>query len=305
MAQLRIGTASWTDKSLIACKRFYPRGASTPAARLAYYASQFAAVEVDSSYYAMPSAYNAQQWVERTPADFVFHIKAFRALTHHQTPRVALPPAVREALPGETPNVYYKDMPAEVVDALWADYRRGIAPLRAAGRLGAVHFQFAPWVTFGPPAFAHIEACIGQLPDVTLSVEFRHRSWFAPGHHEATLRFLSDHGLVHTVVDEPQGFANSVPAVWAITNPSLAVVRFHGRNTVTWNQKGHASSGDRFNYDYSDEELRELAEQMRRHLAGAQNVAAFFNNNYEDQGQRNARTLMEIFGVPRPADRLA
>src|SRR5690349_18044799 len=84
-----VGTASWTDKTLIACGRFYPKEASSAEARLRYYASQFPIVEVDSSYYAMPAPATAQLWAERTPDTFTMNVKAFRLFTgHHTSPTV-------------------------------------------------------------------------------------------------------------------------------------------------------------------------------------------------------------------------
>ena len=104
--------------------------------------------------------------------------------------------------------------------------------------------------------------------------------------------------MVHTVVDGPQGFDNSVPAIWETTHPELAILRLHGRNQETWNQKGQTASSDRFNYDYAEAELAGLVNPI---LELATKVGIFqvvFNNNMEDQGQRNARTLMEILGMP-------
>src|SRR5580693_582533 len=109
MAQIRVGTASWTDKTLIA-SGWYPPEADTPEERLRFYASQFPLVEVDSSYYAMPAAQVAQLWAERTPPDFTFNIKAFRLFTGHQTSPAVLPKDVVAALgPIKKKNIYYKD----------------------------------------------------------------------------------------------------------------------------------------------------------------------------------------------------
>jgi uncharacterized protein YecE (DUF72 family) len=109
-----------------------------------------------------------------------------------------------------------------------------------------------------------------------------------------TLDFERERELVNVVVDEPQGIANYIPSIWEVTNPALTVVRLHGRNHATWNKKGLTSSADRFNYDYSNEELSELA-RMTRELSREANLAqVVFNNNYEDQGQRNARTLTSM-----------
>jgi uncharacterized protein YecE (DUF72 family) len=99
---------------------------------------------------------------------------------------------------------------------------------------------------------------------------------------------------VNVIVDGPQGFGSSVPAVWEITSPELAIVRMHGRNTTTWETKGLAASSDRFNYDYPDGELKEIAEHIKALSRAVPVVHAILNNNYQDQGQRNARTLAEF-----------
>jgi uncharacterized protein YecE (DUF72 family) len=202
-----IGTASWTDKRLIASGRFYPAKSNTPEA-LRYYASQFPIVEVDSSYYAMPSPQVAQLWAERTPPDFTFSIKAFRLFTGHQTSPAALPKDIAEALgPILKKNVYYKDVPKELTDELWRRYRDAITPLRHAGKLAAVHFQFAPWVAFHPKSFEHIEECQRQLEGYRLGVEFRNKTWFEGKHEAATLKFERERGFVNVIVDEPTGSA--------------------------------------------------------------------------------------------------
>jgi len=290
MARILIGTASWTDKSLIASGRFYPSKCNSPEARLRYYAEQFPLVEVDSSYYAMPAPQVAQLWAERTPDDFTFNIKAFRLFTGHQTSPAALPKDIAEALgPIPTKHVYYKDLPAELTAEMWTRFRDGIAPLRHSGKLAAVHFQFAPWVAFHRRSFAHIEHCVQELAGYQLSIEFRNKTWFEGTHEQSTLKFERSLGLVNVIVDEPQGIANYIPSVWEVTNPALSIVRLHGRNHATWNKKGLTTSAARFNYDYTDEELGELGKQIKS--IAASSVHVVFNNNYEDQGQRNARTL--------------
>ena len=295
MARILIGTASWTDKSLIASKAFYPRGVSSAEDRLRYYASQFPMVEIDSSYYAMPSRQNAQLWAERTPPEFTFNIKAFRLFTGHQTSPAVLPPDISKSIgPTSKKNLYYKDLPVELREELWWRFRDAIEPLRDAGKLTAVHFQFAPWMALHPENREHIEECQDQLEGYQLSVEFRNRTWFDTEKHRAfTLRWERERRLVNTIVDEPQIGSNSIPAVWEVTVSSLSVLRLHGRNHATWNIKGN-SSADRFNYDYNDDELEELADNIGNIPADL--VQVVFNNNYGDQGQRNARTLRGIIG---------
>ncbi|WP_296653656.1 DUF72 domain-containing protein [Paraburkholderia sp.] len=295
-----VGTASWTDPTLIKSKRFYPSGCTSAEARLRFYASQFPIVEADSSYYAMPSGSNAALWVERTPPHFVFNIKAFRLFTGHQTPRDKFPGDIQAALPQNgKANLYYKDMPDAIRDELWRRFREAIAPLNDAGKLGAVHFQFAPWVTSGPDGLAHVAHCAEQIPPgYRMAVEFRNRSWFDDAHAASTLAFERERALVHVVADEPQGPANTIPLVWEVTNDTLALVRLHGRNQATWNIKGATASSERFNYDYNDDELADLAEEIRKIAAYVAQTHVLFNNNYEDQGQRNARTLMAMLGNP-------
>lgn len=296
---IRVGTAGWTDPALIRSRRFYPRGCSSAEQRLRYYASKFPMVEVDSSYYALPSAANARLWTERTPADFVFNVKAFRLLTGHQTPAKALPADIAEALGphfAQRRNVYYKDVPDELRAEIWRRFEAGVRPLQDAGRLTALHFQFPKWVTPAPDWQRHLEECVGRLPGYRLAFEFRNRTWFDGRHDDRTLAMERDLGVAHVVVDEPQGFASSVPQVWAATSPDLAIVRLHGRNHETWEKTGLSASSERFDYDYSDEELAGLAAPITRLAREARELHVVFNNNRDDQGQRNGLSLMKILG---------
>src|SRR5947199_933797 len=153
-----VGTASWSDKSLVASRKFYPREASTPEARLRFYATKFPLVEVDTSYYAIPLAQTAQAWVERTPAHFAFNMKAFRLFTGHATSPSVLPPDLRAELPPtRKANFYWKHIPPELRAALWQRFRDALEPLRASGKLGMGHFQFAPWLLRDRTGHAHVD----------------------------------------------------------------------------------------------------------------------------------------------------
>lgn len=289
-----IGSASWTDKTLIDCGRFYPKEAKSAEARLRYYATQFPLVEVDSSYYGMPTPQNAQLWAERTPEHFVFNVKAFRLFTGHQTAPIVLHKDIQQALGPDAPKtLYYKDMPKEITDELWRRFSEALEPLRQAGKLGAVHFQFAPWLLRNREGMAHVRHCVDKMPDHLLSMEFRDKSWFEGDNLGKTVAFERELGVVHTIVDEPQGFANCVPCVWEATHPKLALLRLHGRNKETWNIKSSASSS-RFNCWYSQEELAAMVPQIRRMAGLVEALHVVFNTNYEDQGQVNARLLMQL-----------
>lgn len=290
-----MGTASWTDKTLIDCGRFYPPGCKTAEQRLRFYAQQFPLVEVDSSYYGMPTPRNAQLWAERTPAGFTFNLKAFRLFTGHQAEPKVLHKDLQQALgPGQPRTLSYADLPAEIRDELWRRFDLALAPLRDAGKLGAVHFQFAPWVMRDRAGIAHVEHCVQKMGPRLLSAELRHQSWFAGEHADWTLAFQRRLGLVHTVVDSPQGFANCVPCIWDVTHPALALVRLHGRNREMWNARGLAASSSRFDYWYAQDELAAMVPEIRHLAAQAARVHVVFNTNNQDQGQVNAALMRRL-----------
>jgi uncharacterized protein YecE (DUF72 family) len=297
-SKILVGTASWTDKTLIGCGRFYPPACKTAEQRLRFYAQQFEMVEVDSSYYAMPTPQNAQLWADRTPEHFVFNVKAFRLFTGHEAQTTVLHRDIQQALGPDVPrSVHYEDLPAEIRDELWRRFIEALAPLQAAGKLGAVHFQFAPWVLRNKAGMAHVEHCVEKMPGHLLAAEFRHGTWFHGEDLERTLEWERGLGLVHTVVDSPQGFANCVPCVWDVTNPQLAIVRLHGRNKDTWNKKGLAASSARFDYRYSQDELAAMVPELEHLATLAEHVHVIFNTNNEDQGQVGARMMRALLRV--------
>jgi uncharacterized protein YecE (DUF72 family) len=289
-----VGTCSWTDPSLIKSKAFYPRGCASSEQRLRYYATQFPLVEVDSSFFAMPDPANALRWAERTPQGFAFNVKAFRLLTGHQTPPQVFPPDIKPLLPpldARRRNYYYADVPAEIRDELWRRFIEALAPLKAAGKLRAAHFQFAPWVSRTREWRAHVEQCVERMRGQLLAVEFRNATWFAADAVERTLAWERELGVAHVIVDEPQGVGNYAQGVWEVTNPALAVVRLHGRNADTWAAKGLAASSERFNYEYGEPEIAELAGKVDALVDRAFELHVLVNVNFEDQGVRAARRL--------------
>jgi uncharacterized protein YecE (DUF72 family) len=128
----------------------------------------------------------------------------------------------------------------------------------------------------------------------TMAVEFRNQSWLDENHAPNTLAFLRERALVHVIVDAPPDVKKRVHTVWDVTNPQLAMVRMHGRNTESWSPGAGASASDRFNYDYNDAELGELAASIRAISTRAAKTHVIFNNCFEDQGQRNALTMTAI-----------
>ena len=262
MNNILVGTASWTDKSLVQCGRFYPELVKSPEDRLRFYADQFPVAEVDSSYYAVPNERTAQLWVDRTPEGFVFDVKAFRLFTQHQTSPQVLPKAVSQALGATKKMIYYRDMPEELLQQMWSEFRAALAPLKAAGKLGVVLFQFPPWFLANKVSLAHIAECVERMNGYRLAVEFRNETWFYERTRERTLAFEREHGIAHVVVDEPAGFASSIPSVWEVTSPEVAIVRLHGRNRDTWDKRGLSSASERFNLPGGGARRTRLADQV-------------------------------------------
>lgn len=292
--RILIGTASWTDATLLKSGKYYPRDVKTAEARLRYYSAEFPIVEVDSTYYAMPSVTNASLWAQRTPHDFVFNVKAFRLFTQHQTDPKVLPANVRVML-GELGGgqLYYNDLGAELQDELWRQFQLSLEPLRSAGKLGALLFQFPKWFLPNRGSRLYLEQIRQRLPDYAIALEFRHESWFEGRQRDSILAFERELRFCNVIVDEPQ-LPGSIPPIWEVTLPQLAMVRMHGRNADTWNLKGLKAASDRFNYDYRDEELRDFIAPVRHLSEQAERVHMIFNNNMEDQGIRNARTMLRL-----------
>ncbi|HET7371732.1 MAG TPA: DUF72 domain-containing protein, partial [Gemmatimonadaceae bacterium] len=182
-AEVRIGTAGWTDRTLTAPGVFYPPTVKTPEDRLRYYGSRFSMVEADMGFYAIPDRGLTERWVERTPDDFVFNVKAHALMTGHATEIVRLPQPIRDAVPASAATgsrVYAKNLPVEVRDEVWRLFRTAMEPLHEAGKLGAILLQFAPWIhpnRSTPAMFARVRHQLGDLP---VAVEFRHPSWLEP-----------------------------------------------------------------------------------------------------------------------------
>jgi uncharacterized protein YecE (DUF72 family) len=296
---VRVGTASWTDKTLLA-SGWYPDDADNPERRLEYYASQFPIVEVDSSYYTPPNERNSQLWAARTPPEFTFDIKAFSLLTQHPTKLSALYKDLRPDT-GKR-NVYLKDLDDKVVEQVWERFLSALEPLHETGRLGSVLFQFPPWFGISKEHKHYILECKRRCEPFRMCVEFRSGSWMSEKNVAETLDFLRSYTVPYVVVDMPQGHRSSIPPVVA-TTADLAVVRFHGHSDK-WESK---DIYERFGYLYQERELEEWAPKIEQLAEQASDVHVLMNNCYRDYAQVNARQLADLLPVvnapgtwPRP-----
>ncbi|MEV0428984.1 DUF72 domain-containing protein [Micromonospora sp. NPDC050495] len=283
MGEIKVGTASWTDRTLLD-SGWYPQTADTPEKRLAYYARQFPLVEVDATYYSPPAERTARLWAERTPPGFTFNVKAFSLLTGHPTRVSALYKDLRPET--EKKNLYPDDLPAQAYEEVWTRFLSALDPLVEAGKLGAILFQFPPWFTIKRDNKQYLLEVAKRCAPLRPVVEFRHASWFDGDNAEETLGFLRTHRLPFVCVDMPQGHRSSVPPVLAAT-AELAVVRFHGHSDKWTSKDIH----EKFGYDYSDRELRDWAPKLRELAGEAERTHVLMNNCYRDYAQRNATTL--------------
>jgi uncharacterized protein YecE (DUF72 family) len=276
VATVRIGTCSFADEAL--SKYWYPRG-TKPAERLPYYAEHFDTVEIDSTYYRLPEEKTVAGWAKRTPPGFTTHIKAFGMMTRHPVRLEQLPPDLRDA--AQTDERGRVDRPGRELRAeVFARFLAGLEPLREAGKLGGLLFQLPQYIVYRESSLDYLEWARGQVgDDHRMLVEFRHRSWLDDENREATLAFLEQHDMAYVTVDAPRSETarNLIPTVVAVTAP-IAYVRFHGRNLGTWNKRG-GSAAERFDYLYSEEELREWVEPLRKLASESEEVYAVFNNN--------------------------
>jgi uncharacterized protein YecE (DUF72 family) len=270
-ATVRIGTCSFADEGLV--KTWYPRGVSTPTARLRYYGERFDTVEVDSPFYHLPDPAVTGRWAQRTPPEFVFHVKAAKTMTHHEA--------------------------VERVRA-FSEFRASIEPLELSGKLRGILLQYHPRFVKSDEAKEELTRVRALLDPLVPLIEFRHRSWFTDEEGDDTLAFLERQGLAVVSVDAPPTRASNVLPTFAAATHPVAYVRFHGRNVKTWNIKAE-KSWQRFDWMYSSQELEEWVERFGRLSEEADEVYAMFNNNRDDFAPRSAailRGLLDEAGIP-------
>jgi uncharacterized protein YecE (DUF72 family) len=299
--RIRVGIAAWTEPTLVKPGVFYPSGVSSAEERLRYYASRFTLAEVDATYYAIPARQMAELWVERTPADFVFDVKAHALMTDHPTETRRLPKSLRDALTREQagkPRVYAKDLPSDVMHEVWRLFREALEPLHTSGKLGVVLLQYPPWFV---PSHANAEALVAareRLNGLPIAVEFRHRSWLSGRMAQRTPAFLSEHDIPMVIVDAPPGMKSSLPATPLVTSSRLAVLRLHGRREETWEQRNEITS-ERYRYLYDEAELIEWVEPALEVAAQAAETHVIFNNCYGNYAPTNAIEFSALLDAAR------
>ena len=291
---IHVGTCSWTEKSLIKSGEWYPKTVRTAESRLHYYASHFDTVEVDSTFYAIPSKQNAYLWAQRAPEGFIFHIKVYGVMTGHAVDPRSLPPDIRNELPAqdrERKYVYVKQ--PELLRAIFERFMDSLYPLASTGKLGVFVFQFPPWFSYKEKHLEYILSCKQHIGRNAIAVEFRHGSWYLAEAQEKVFRFLRENGIIHVVVDEPQlGTLATVPFV-PQTTADIAYYRLHGRNKENWLKK-NVETSLRYAYLYSDKELEVFVPHIQISAKAATETYVMFNNCHGSYAMRNAEKMKTL-----------
>lgn len=284
-------------------RAWYPPGVRSAAERLRYYATHFDTVEVDSSFYALPSPATAQLWAERTPPGFVFHVKAFGMLTRHGVRADRLPAHLRTA--------YHFDVdrqgrilhpPAELREEAFTLFKRALEPLDSEGKLGVILMQFPPYFIANEANRQYVALSTELLAPHKVAVEFRHVSWVHGDELSSTLGLLASLGASFVCVDEPRLEARNVLPPLPVATTDIAYVRFHGRNAATWNSRT-TSAAQRFKYFYSADELTEWVAPVRSLQEHAATTYIMFNNCFADYAPRNAQQMLSLLDQAPPSTR--
>jgi uncharacterized protein YecE (DUF72 family) len=290
VGRIVVGTSSWADPGFV--EEWYPPG--LPARdRLAWYAERFDAVEVNSTFYAVPDRRTVERWVQQTPDGFTFDVKLHRLLSRHAADLKSLPPAVREA--ARTNERGRVVLTPELQDAMVDETLAAVEPLERGGKLSSLLLQLSPAFAPRQHELDELEPLVERLAPRPVAIELRHRGWVEGRRLEETLAWLSDHGAAFVCTDSPQGKAvTMMPPVDAVTRDDLAYLRAHGRNVQGY-QSGRTVA-ERFAWDYGPEELKEIAGRAQGLASDAEIVRVMFNNNRGADAPKAGERMRELLG---------
>lgn len=265
---IQIGLTGWSDHPMIL---------TNPKNKLADYATHFPIVELDSSFYAIPSEDRIIQWIIQTPDAFQFIPKAYGPLTQHAR-------RADESTP---------------LKQLFQIFQQRFKPMLESGKICSFLFQFPPYFTCVKENVAYLRKIRALMGVVPIAVEFRHPSWFSPNMRDETLKFLKKYAFIHVVVDQPQTPHNSVPFVPEVTESKQAFLRLHGRNYEGWLGENDSKDWRKFRtlYNYSQKELHSLKDITLTLAQEAENVAVIFNNNSGGHAAPNAKEFQQLLGI--------
>ena len=291
---VHIGTSGWSYPSGKGTWNglFYPATRSKRAGtanfdELQFYAEHFDTVEVNSTFYGQPRADVTRGWTARTPRDFLFALKLYQKFTH---PKMFKEAALKSA-PGSEGTLL--DLLAQVTQSDIDDFRTGIEPVVAAGKLGALLAQFPPSFKRSTETCDYLSGLLRVFNDYPVAVELRHSSWSdAFGD---TLQILNSFGAAWAQIDEPK-FRFSIRQNALPNVTGFYYMRLHGRNAAQWWR--HDKSEDRYNYLYSADELKEFSETATAAKALVKKAYLYTNNHFSAKSVVNAVMLKAQMGEP-------
>lgn len=270
--RIQIGLSGWGDH-----EKLYDDGAKA-SDRLGMYARHFPIVEMDNSFYAIPSPDQMDKWAQTVPGHFGFIVKAYQGMTGHAR--------------GGTLSKYSSTR------SMFDEFRASVRVLQAAGKLRAVLFQYPPWFGCERKHVDILKRTREWMEDLPVALEFRHQTWFAPEFREKTLDFMRSEGWIHSIADEPQAGTGSVPAVLAATREDAVMIRMHGRNEKGWHTGGQPNWREvRYLYRYNEDELAQWRESVLKLLEETSQCWIIFNNNSGGDASDNAKQLLRMFGM--------
>jgi len=289
--QILVGTASWSDPGFV--ERWYPK--KLPAGeRLSWYAQHFDMVEVNSTFYAVPEQRMVDRWSANTPEGFVFDVKLHQLLSRHSAPSKLLPPALQHR--AESDEKGRVILTPEIEETMTRTFLRSIDPLRRDGKLGALLLQLSPAFSPRKHKLDELDQVIDATRDYQLAIELRNRNWVIGEQLPATIEFLRRNHVAFVNVDAPAAdhFTIIPSELDEVTNPQIAYLRLHGRNA-----KGYLTGktvATRFDYNYNDKEIEEVAKRSNKLADDAREVHVVFNNNALDYAPRAATKLRAALG---------
>ena len=265
-----VGCTSWGDHPTLYSK------ATSAKDKLFDYSGHFPTVEVDTSFYAIPNPTTVQKWCDDTPENFKFIVKAYQGMTGH----------LQDESPFETKNDMYNT------------FRECLQTFQKNNKLAFALFQFPPWFDCQAKHVNLLKYIRLQFQSEPIAIEFRNQTWFSSTMKEKTLQFLKEHQFIHTICDEPQAGAGSVPFVEAVTN-EIGFLRIHGRNVFGWRNIGHGENWRkvRFLYDYTTEELIDLTKAVKNVEVNCKEMFVVFNNNSGGHAADNAKKMIELLNI--------
>jgi uncharacterized protein YecE (DUF72 family) len=296
--KILVGTASWSDPGFV--ERWYPK--KMPAGeRLGWYAQHFEMVELNSTFYSVPDQRMVERWCAATPDDFTFDVKLHQLFSFHSTPAKLLPPDLQKVAETNAKGIV-KSTP-ELQKALLGTFLRAMSIFRDARKLGILLLQLSPAFSPRKHQLNELQPSIDMLDGYNLAIEFRNRNWAVGDQLQSTIDFLQKHHAVFVNVDAPASdhFMVMPSDIDEVTNPKVAYLRLHGRN-----EKAYVTGRTvavRFNYDYSESEITEVAQRSRKLAKETRQLHVIFNNNNLDYAPRAALRLRKALGqiVKAPA----